>query len=46
MKAMNELERKVLQMVAEGKPLHGLAREVLVEMTLREMEEKQVVTKM
>jgi len=35
---MNELERKVAQMVAEGKSLHGFAREVLMEMTLREME--------
>ena len=41
MKAMNEIEKKVLQMVADGKPLHGWAREVLVEMTLREMEEKK-----
>lgn len=38
MTAMNELERKVLEMVREGKPLHGMAQEVLVEMTLREME--------
>lgn len=37
---MNELERKVVQMVTEGKPLHGFAREVLVEMTLREMEKE------
>lgn len=33
--AMNELERKVLEMRQAGKPLHGWAREVLVEMTLR-----------
>ena len=38
MTAMNELERKVLEMVREGKPLHGMALEVWVEMTLREME--------
>lgn len=36
MKAMNELEKKVLQMIAEGKPIHGLAREIWIEMMLRE----------
>lgn len=37
---MNDLERKVLEMVAEGKSLHGLARDILMEMTLREMEKE------
>jgi len=38
MKAMNELEKKVLEMIKEGKPLHGLARDVAIEMALREQE--------
>lgn len=41
MKAMNELEKKVLEMIKEGKPLHGLARDVAIEMALREQEEKE-----
>lgn len=41
MKAMNELEKKVLEMINEGKPLHGLARDVAIEMALREQEEKE-----
>lgn len=41
MKAMNEMEKKVLEMVKAGKPLHGWAREVLMEMTLREMEDEK-----
>lgn len=40
MKAMNELEKRVLEMVKAGKPIHGMAREILIEMQLREMEEK------
>ena len=40
MKAMNEMEKKVLEMVKAGKPVRGWAREVLMEMTLREMEHK------
>lgn len=41
MKARNELEKKVLEMVKNGEKLHGFAKEVLIEMTLREMEEKE-----
>lgn len=40
MKAMNEMERKVLEMLEQGKKLHGLAREIAIEMALREQEEK------
>lgn len=40
MRAMNALEQKVLDMVARGEKLHGLAKEVYIEMKLREMEEK------
>lgn len=36
MKAMNELERKVLEMIEEGKPLHGLARDIAIEMQMRD----------
>jgi hypothetical protein len=40
MKAMNEIEKKVLEMVKNGEKLHGWALDVLMEMTLREMEKK------
>ena len=40
MKAMNKIEEYVLEMVKAGKPVRGSAREVLVEMTLREEEGK------
>ena len=39
MKAMNNIEKKVLEMLAEGKPVHGLMREILIEMQMRELEE-------
>lgn len=38
---MNELERQVVKMVKEGKPIHGFARDVLIDMTLREEENKR-----
>ena len=38
MKAMNALEQKVLDMVARGEKLHGLAKEVYIEMKLRELD--------
>ena len=41
MKAMNKMEEMVLEMVREGKPIHGLAREIWIEMTLREMEAEE-----
>ena len=40
MKAMNEIEKKVLEMVKNGEKLHGWALDVLMEMTLRDMEKK------
>jgi len=40
LKPMNKTEEAVLEMVRAGKPIHGLAREILMEMTLRQMEEK------
>lgn len=40
LKATNKIEEAVLEMVRAGKPLHGLAHEILMEMTLRQMEEK------
>lgn len=39
LKATNKIEEAVLEMVRAGKPIHGLAREILMEMTLRQMEE-------
>ena len=41
MKAMNKMEEMILEMVKAGKPVKGLAREVLIEMTLREMETEE-----
>lgn len=38
LKAMNKVEEAVLEMVRAGKPIHGWTREVLMEMTLRQME--------
>ena len=40
MKAMNEIESKVLEMIANGEKLHGFALDILMEMTLRDMENK------
>lgn len=40
MKAMNKIEEKVLEMLAAGKPVHGLMRDILIEMQLREMEKE------
>ena len=37
---MNDIERKVLEMVANGEKLHGFALDILMEMTLRDMENK------
>lgn len=40
MKAMNNIEKKVLEMLAEGKPVHGLMHDILIEMQMREMEKE------
>lgn len=40
MKAMNKVEEKVLEMLAAGKPVHGLMRDILIEMQMREMEKE------
>lgn len=40
MKAMNKTEEMVLEMLAKGEKLHGFARDILIEMKLREMEEQ------
>ena len=34
----NEIERMIVRMIENGEHLHGLAREVLIEMMLREEE--------
>lgn len=41
LKPMNKIEEAVLEMVRAGKPIHGFAREILIEMTLRQMEEEE-----
>lgn len=38
MKAMNKIEEKVLEMLTAGSPVHGLMRDILIEMQMREME--------
>lgn len=40
MKAMNKIEEKALEMLNAGKPIHGLMRDILIEMQLREMEKE------
>ena len=40
MKAMNKAEEMVLEMLAKGEKLHGFAKDILIEMKLREMEEQ------
>ena len=41
MKALNKMEEKVLEMIENGVNLHGWAREVAVEMALREMADNE-----
>lgn len=41
MKARNTLEEKVLEMVRDGKTSRGEAFELLFEMSIRELEEKE-----
>lgn len=38
LKPMNETERKVVEMLEQGKELHGLARDIAIDMALRELE--------
>ena len=40
MKAINELEKKALETLKAGKPVHGAMRDLLIDMALREAEEK------
>lgn len=40
MKAMNKAEQMVLDMLARGEKLHGFARDIYIEMKLREKEEQ------
>lgn len=35
---MNELERKVLEMIERGEKLHGIAREIWVNLQLEKLE--------
>ena len=41
MKAYNEIEAKVLEMINKGEKLTGPAREIAIEMLLREQERKE-----
>lgn len=38
--ARNKVEEKALELMREGKPIHGLLRDILIDMQLREMEER------
>ena len=33
---VNEIEKAVVKMIEENRPIHGIAREILIEMLLRE----------
>lgn len=37
LKPMNETERKVVEMLERGEKLHGLARDIAIDMALREL---------
>ena len=37
LKPMNETERKVVEMLEQGKELHGMARDIAIDMALREL---------
>lgn len=39
--AKNELEKMVVKMIEEGKPLHGMARDIAIDMMLREDAEEE-----
>ena len=41
MTALNKIEAQVLEMIARGKTLHGFARDIAIEMALREMAENE-----
>lgn len=41
MTALNKIEAKVLEMIARGETLHGFARDIAIEMALREMVENE-----
>ena len=35
MKPTNEMEKKVAEMIRQGKPLHGMAKDIAIEMLMR-----------
>ena len=37
LKPMNETERKVVEMLERGEELHGMARDIAIDMALREL---------
>ena len=41
MKALNKVEEMVLEMYKNGESLHGLARDILIEMAMRDAEEEE-----
>lgn len=44
MKPMNKLEEKALEMLKQGKPIHGLLKDILVDMQLRDIETRESET--
>ena len=43
LKPMNEMERKVVEMLERGEKLHGMAREIAINMALRELEASEKI---
>lgn len=43
LKPMNETERKVVEMLERGETLHGMAREIAINMALRELEASEKI---
>lgn len=43
LKPMNEMERKVVEMLERGEKLHGMAREIAIDMALRELETSEKI---
>lgn len=41
MNALNTIEKKVVEMLDNGEHVHGLAREIALEMLFREIEKKE-----
>ena len=43
LKPMNEMERKVMEMLKRGEKLHGMALDIAIDMALRELEASEKI---